>query len=443
MSSSGTFGESAWGRVDEICDRYESDRRSGVTTPLGEYVADDLSPDERELLLRELLSLEFELVSDDDRTVVLDPYLAQLPNDERIVYATYERFQARRPKSRSTTTTAVESPSLEPGQKLGAYTVLKQIGAGGMGHVYQARHETMDREVALKVLAPKLVDSPDGVRRFHREIKAAAKLEHPNIVTAHDAGEQDGLHYLVMQYVDGRDLASYVKSKGPLSIKQALQCTLQAAKGLEYAHRKGIIHRDIKPHNLLVDRAGTVKLLDLGLARLEIESTDNAVTELTASGVFMGTVDYMAPEQSLDTRNADARADIYSLGCTLWFLLTGKAVYEGDTLMKRVIAHRDAPIPSLRDLSAQVPEPLDRVFRKMLAKQPDDRFQSVQEVIQALQACFKRKGSSTGESGVSIAGDPEPGQLPRPADGRDGVDTPDGVRRIAVRGVARLGDGDR
>ncbi|REJ93544.1 MAG: serine/threonine protein kinase [Planctomycetota bacterium] len=405
MSSSGPFGKSAWGRVDEICDRFEADRRNGLNTPLSDYVPGDLRPDERELLLRELLSLEFELVSGADRTLVLDPYLAQLPNDKRVVFAAYERFQTRQ-KNRSTTATAVESAQLEPGRQLGAYTILKQIGAGGMGHVYQARHDTMDREVALKVLAPKLVESPEGVRRFHREIKAAAKLEHPNIVTAHDAGEEDGLHYLVMQYVDGRDLASYVKAKGPLTIKQALQCTLQAARGLEYAHAQGIIHRDIKPHNLLVDRTGTVQLLDLGLARLELESADDGVTDLTASGVFMGTVDYMAPEQSLDTRTADARADIYSLGCTLYFLLTGHTVFPGDTIIQRVLAHREADIPDLSTTSGKIPGRLQQVFRRMGAKNPDDRFQTMTEVIAALQTCLKRKKTpSEMSSGVSLAQD--------------------------------------
>ncbi|MDB4679672.1 protein kinase [Planctomycetaceae bacterium] len=152
-----------------------------------------------------------------------------------------------------------------------------------MGHVYHARHNTMDRDVALKVLTPKLMDSPDAVARFHREIKAAAKLNHPNIVTAHDAGEQDGLHFLVMEFVDGRDLSSYVKTKGSLSLKQAIKCTIQSAQGLAYAHEQNIIHRDIKPANLLVDHQGNVKVLDMGLARFEIESENHELTDLTGT----------------------------------------------------------------------------------------------------------------------------------------------------------------
>jgi serine/threonine protein kinase len=354
--------------------------------------------------LRELIRIDLDLAGESGRTIPVEKYLAELPEHTESIKASYDRHQTR--ISRQASSSVVEL-QLSPGQEFGSYSIVDRIGEGGMGQVYHARHKTMDRDVALKVLTPKLMDSPDAVARFHREIKAAAKLQHPHIVSAFDAGEQDGLHFLVMEFVDGRDLSSYVKTKGPLSLKQAIKCIIQAAKGLAYAHEQNIIHRDIKPANLLVDRKGNVKVLDMGLARFEMESENHELTELTGTGVVMETIDYMAPEQSLDTRTADARSDIYSLGCTFWYLLTGKSVYSGDTMMKKLLAHRDEEIPSLRKYSAKIPNSVEQAFRKMVAKQQDDRYQSMQEVIDALQRCLSRKSSSGSSSDLSMAADPK------------------------------------
>jgi serine/threonine protein kinase/Leucine-rich repeat (LRR) protein len=286
------------------------------------------------------------------------------------------------------------------GLVLGNYVVLDRLGAGGMGLVFKARHRNIDRVVALKVLPPAVTKSPGAVQRFQREVLAAAKLSHPNIVHASDADEAQGVHFLVMDYVEGSDLGRRVKEQGPLPVGLAIDCVLQAARGLEHAHAAGIVHRDIKPANLLLDRKGVVKILDMGLARLDDPQAGNApgsgVTEgLTQTGSILGTCDYMSPEQALNTHRADHRSDVYSLGGTLYFLLTGQNQYPGDTAMEKLIAHREMPIPSLRALRRDVTPELDAVYQRMVAKKVDDRHQSMREVIADLEAC-PRSGAGPG-----------------------------------------------
>ena len=279
---------------------------------------------------------------------------------------------------------------------MGDYAVLAEIGAGGMGQVYKARHRRMERIVALKVMSSAAMKDEAAVKRFQREVRAAARLEHPNIVTAYDSGEAGNVKYLVMQFVDGGDLSDLVKKNGPLPIEKAADYVIQAARGLAFAHAEGVIHRDIKPANLLLDKKGVVKILDMGLAR--IESSDDG---LTATEQVMGTVDYMSPEQAANTKGADGRADIYSLGCTLWFLLTGKKAYEADTMIARLMAHREAPLPSLVKTRDDAPWALEQALHKMLAKRPQDRFQSMNEVVTALEP-FSGGGSSKAGMGSSI-----------------------------------------
>ncbi|MBL7218975.1 MAG: protein kinase [Phycisphaerae bacterium] len=272
---------------------------------------------------------------------------------------------------------------------IGDYHVLDEIGAGGMGQVYRARHRFMDRVVAIKLMHNVRAADPRLAQRFAREVKAAAALNHPNIVTAHDAGETaDGL-YLAMEYVDGPDLSQVVKSKGALTAGQAVNITIQAARGLAYAHARNIVHRDIKPANLLLGRDGTVKILDMGLARFTEEGTHSSEVSLTMAGRLMGTIEYMAPEHAANAKDADHRSDIYALGCTMYRLLTGKLPYGGSTPVEKLIAQREHPIPRLSDSGdtcQNIPEALQGVFARMVAKKPEDRYQSADEVIAALIA---------------------------------------------------------
>lgn len=285
---------------------------------------------------------------------------------------------------------------------LGEYEILDKLGQGGMGVVLLARHRRMERLAAVKVLPKATMKSATAIDRFFREAKAAARLSHPNIVSAYDASEKDGTHYLVMEYVDGEDLGQISRRCGPLPVDAAVDYMIQAARGLQYAHEQGVVHRDIKPANLLVDRNDTVKILDMGLARLHSVSEAEATEQdrLTQSGQVMGTCDYMAPEQAEDTHGADHRADIYSLGCSLYRLLTGESPYKGDTLIKILMAHRDDPIPNLREKRPDVSAELASVFEKMVSKRPEDRYQSMVEAIAALERC--RAGASVAAGSVNL-----------------------------------------
>jgi serine/threonine protein kinase len=293
---------------------------------------------------------------------------------------------------------------------LGNYTILDKIGAGGMGQVFKAEHRRMKRTVAIKMLPPAVTKDAAAVARFLREVEAAAKLSHPNIVAAYDADEANGAHFLVMEYVEGQDLSALVRKSGPLPVGKAINYILQAARGLEFAHGEGVVHRDIKPANLLLDKKGVVKILDMGLARIESGGDAPAQAELTGTGAVMGTVDYMAPEQALNTKHADQRADIYSLGISLYYLIAGKAAYVGDTTMEKLLAHREQPIPSLLDAQANVPKQLGAVFRKMVAKKVEDRYQTMSEVVAALEglAVGGPGTSSTGEAASALPISPGP-----------------------------------
>jgi WD40 repeat protein len=276
------------------------------------------------------------------------------------------------------------------GLLIGNYCILDKLGEGGMGVVFKARHRRLGRVVALKILPPSFARNAQTVLRFRREVEVAARLSHPNIVSVLDADEDRGVQFLTMEYIEGRDLDHLVQERGPMTVEQALDCLVQAARGLEAAHEQGIIHRDIKPANLMRDASGRVRVLDLGLARL-IEAAsafaDTAADSLTQTGTFMGTADFMAPEQATDSHRADQRADIYSLGCTLHFLLIGRPPFEGGTVINRLMAHQEQPPPSLRAARPEVSGVLEAVYQKLMAKNPDHRPRSMSEVIALLQPC--------------------------------------------------------
>ena len=270
---------------------------------------------------------------------------------------------------------------------LGKYRLLGHLGSGGMSSVYLADHELMNRQVAIKVLPPNRINDKSFLERFYIEARSVAVLDHPNIVRAYDVGNEGDTHYLVMEYVRGKDLHSYVKSSDrPIKFGLAANFIALAARGLQHAHDAGLIHRDIKPANLLVEENGNVKILDLGLA-LATE-TDGSVTKDHDQKV-LGTADYLAPEQALDCHSVDARADIYSLGCTLYFAIAGRPPFNEGTLAQRIAQHQAADPPGLRTLRPDCPEVLAEICHRMINKSPDERFQSAAEVESALNRWVK------------------------------------------------------
>jgi serine/threonine protein kinase len=263
------------------------------------------------------------------------------------------------------------------------YRLLERLGAGGMGAVYLCEHVLMGRKVAVKILPVQQAEDPASLARFYREARAVARLDHPNIVRAHDIDHEDKLHFIVLEFVDGCNLHDFIRRNGPLSHERAASYIRQGALGLQHAHEAGLVHRDIKPGNLLLDRQGTVKLLDMGLARFFHEDSAAFIKEYEV-GYIIGTGDYIAPEQIVDSR-VDIRADIYSLGGALYYLLTGKSPFQEGTNAQKIIWHQVRQPKSLRTLRPDVPEELIRVFEKMVAKEPTKRYQTPMEAAIALE----------------------------------------------------------
>jgi serine/threonine protein kinase len=269
------------------------------------------------------------------------------------------------------------------GFTVGRYKVLERLGSGGAGTVYLCEHVKVRRKVAVKVLPTIRASNPAAVGRFHREARAAGVLNHPNLVKCHDIDQDGELHYLVMEYVDGANLHEIVARSGPLVPVRAAQYIRQAALGLQHAHEAGLVHRDIKPANILVDRTGTVRILDLGLARFYHDDNDLLTLKYDENNV-LGTADYVAPEQALNSHGVDIRADIYSMGCTFYYLLSGRPPFPGGKAAQKLIWHQVKPPTPIRELRPDVPEDMAAVVARMLAKDPRERYQTPAELAAAL-----------------------------------------------------------
>ncbi len=345
------------------------------------------------------------------------------------------------------------------GQSLiaGPYRIEERLGEGGNAQVFKARHYRHRRVVALKVIRPeRLRDNPVAVQRFIREASAAATLSHPNVVRAYDVGDEGEVYYFAMQFLEGVDLARLVKKQGPLELPRACDYVLQAARGLQHIHEHNLVHRDIKPSNLMVSvRAdpsagplisdpelrtslfGTIKVLDLGLARLDEDpNVPDQQTALTLLGTVMGTPDYMAPEQALHSRNADIRSDIYSLGCTFFFMLTGQPPFPGGDAIQKMLKHQLEEPPAIQLLRPGVPAAVIAILKRMLAKAREDRFQTPAELVDALEA-FLAAPTQPFSADVplrSAASNPLPPSNEAPVDLTLTLDeTPDPVAQAAAR----------
>jgi serine/threonine-protein kinase len=313
---------------------------------------------------------------------------------------------------------------------IGPYQVLDQLGAGGLSEVFKVWDTLRGRVVALKVLRQDLTGNPDAVRQFQREVKAITRLSHPNVIKTHEAGQVGNVHFFTMEYVEGMDLERFVSQLGPLPVDVACDFARQAATGLQHAHQAGLVHRDVKPANLFLlnpplpglacngrKAEPLVKIIDWGLARCLRDpadpSSDGRDDNEEQKGALIGTADYVAPEQARNPTLVDVRADVYSLGCSLYYLLTGQAVYPAPSLMQKLLMHQEKEPPSLRALRNDVPEELDAIVRKMLAKNPADRYQIPLMAVTPLRR-FCRTELRPSSNGVSY----RPGSSPamqRPA----------------------------
>lgn len=276
------------------------------------------------------------------------------------------------------------------GFKLGKYKLMGHLGTGGMSSVYLAEHSVMERLVAVKVLPRRYIENPNYLDRFKREARAVAALDHPNIVRAYDIDQDGKTHYIVMEYVEGRDLQRIVKGDGTLDPVDAADFIAQAALGLQHAHEAGLIHRDVKPANCLVDHRKTLKLLDLGLAKFS-EDQHPSISAVHEDSV-VGTADYLAPEQARNSQTVDSRADIYGLGCTLYFCLTGSPPFPEGTITQRLLKHQNEAPPSIFERRPDVPPALVKICERMMAKSVDQRIQTATEVAIVLREWLATRG---------------------------------------------------
>ena len=365
-------------QIDSLCDEFEAALRRGEAIRI-EDILPQVEEPQRSDLLEELLEIEIQFAvesnaSEDFIGGMLESLKNRFPDKHDFIQSLFRQ--------------------IVPLRRIGDYDIIDELGRGGMGIVYKAKHKLLQQTVAIKVLSQTLIDDSQAVGRFKREMQLIGGLDHPNVVRALNAGEIGGTLYLAMEFVDGISLQKLVESVRTknenlpaIPLGAACEAIRQAALGLQNAHELRLVHRDIKPANLMLDRRGTVKILDLGLGKFADERREDYHSSLTMAGMVIGTVDYISPEQCENSKEADIRSDLYSLGCSLYFLLTGKPVYSGsryDTIRKKLMAHIVGDVPSLRQAIPNFPSALESILQKVLAKAPAERFQTPLEFAEAL-----------------------------------------------------------
>jgi serine/threonine protein kinase len=430
--------------IDAACDCFEAEWRAGSRPRIEAYLA--AAPERaRSGLLPELLRVEIAHRMAQGETILPRDYTPRFPDHAPLIDALLAPpSPAEQPHGQLTyppggtmgsaaslpaTTSCryqlagaqdVAALQKRTGETIGQYRLVGLIGAGGMGAVYRAAHTMLQRTVALKLLKPDLAHNPNAVHRFLKEAQVCVNLIHEHLVTVHEVGRDGDDVYLTMALIEGKNLAEHIGARGPMPPDQAVRIVLDATRALEYAHARGVVHRDIKPQNLLLDKSGKVTLVDLGLARVleEVPSVAEAghyrpshtsacgPDHLTFPGTLLGTPTYMAPEQVQDAHQADARSDIYALGCTLYYLLAGQHAFRGQTARDTLANHLAGRCMPLREHLPTVPRPIERVVETMLALRPRDRFQTCSEVVKALMRCAAGLKASQVRAGCQSAGVP-------------------------------------
>jgi tRNA A-37 threonylcarbamoyl transferase component Bud32 len=386
-------------RLNVVCNRFEMAWKAGQRPRIEDYLGDAPEP-ERAVLLHELIAVDIHYRRHEGEQPQAEEYHALYPSLDAAQFSQLQETRAwtvdhaaRQPDSAG----SAGRRFLEPGTLIDHYRIESLLGHGGMGEVYLAEHTVMGKKVAVKVLPAQRSGDAAALRRFLREVRVQARMSpHANVTAALHAGEYQGRYYLVMEYVPGVDLAEHVRLQRRLPWQEACTLVRQVAVGLDYIHRHDIVHRDLKPSNLLLTPDGTVKILDLGLARhrpSEIPLTDST---LTPDGAVLGSLDYQAPEQARSAAQADARSDLYSLGCTFYHLLTGKTPFADRVGFEKIAAHACDVPPSLRQQRPDVPEAVVAVVEKLLAKRPEDRYASARRLIDALDTAATVKHSGAG-----------------------------------------------
>jgi len=297
------------------------------------------------------------------------------------------------------------------GTMLGPYRLDAFVGGGGMGAVFRALDTTLDRTVAVKVLAGRQADDEEMLRRFRNEAQSAARLDHENIGRVHAVGSDGGWHYIVFEFIEGRNIRDVVRDDGPFDLARTVDVAIQVADALEHAAGRDVVHRDIKPSNIVITPAGRARIVDMGLARLAPVAGD---CDLTASGVTLGTFDYIAPEQARDAREADVRSDLYSLGCTIFYMLAGRPPFAGGTLVQKLLQHQQERPPALDEVRPDVPRRFAAIVERLVEKSPADRYQRAADLVADLLAFADAEGiRPTGVTGpVAAAAEPT---APRPS----------------------------